>query len=211
MPVMDGYSATRAIRTLESKEGRAPTPIVAMTAHAFAEERERSLEAGCNAHLVKPVSRRALLDAIQAHTGKQIRRLHPPGGRAKEVNPRSYGLTASGAELDALVCDPPYEGEDDGVSPIPICVDPEIKAIAPQFLAAIRAKISPYLQEIKPEDLQEISRLGHQLKGEGAAFGFPSLGDQGMQLEIAAGQGDSGAAQSIMQRMVDFLDRIVLA
>jgi two-component system sensor histidine kinase/response regulator len=53
MPVMDGQAATRAIRQLP---GHAHTPIVALTADAFSEDRQRSLEAGMNDHLAKPIT-----------------------------------------------------------------------------------------------------------------------------------------------------------
>ncbi len=64
MPVLDGYSATRAMRALERERGCAPTPIFALTAHALREARDRSVEAGCTEHLTKPIKRATLLDAI---------------------------------------------------------------------------------------------------------------------------------------------------
>ncbi len=60
MPVMDGYEATAALR----KEGF-KTPIIALTAHSFQEERQRCLSGGFNEHLCKPVNRSALIESIQ--------------------------------------------------------------------------------------------------------------------------------------------------
>ncbi|MBF0158281.1 MAG: response regulator [Magnetococcales bacterium] len=54
MPVMDGYEATRRIR---SDPRHRQLPIIAMTAHAFAEDRDRSLAAGMNDHVIKPIDR----------------------------------------------------------------------------------------------------------------------------------------------------------
>ena len=59
MPVMDGYTATRKIRDWESQvpnpQSAIPIPIIAMTAHALAGDREKSLEAGMNDHVSKPI------------------------------------------------------------------------------------------------------------------------------------------------------------
>ena len=54
MPVMDGYTATRKIRSLENK-AIAKIPIIAVSANAFDEDRQTSLEAGMNGHLAKPI------------------------------------------------------------------------------------------------------------------------------------------------------------
>ena len=54
MPEIDGFEATQMMRALETKSGRARTPIIALTANAFEEDRERSLAAGMDAHLNKP-------------------------------------------------------------------------------------------------------------------------------------------------------------
>jgi PAS domain S-box-containing protein len=64
MPVMDGYTATRTIREWEKQQGLQPTPIVALTAFALKEEKEKSLEAGCDAHLTKPIKKTILLETI---------------------------------------------------------------------------------------------------------------------------------------------------
>ena len=64
MPVMNGYEAARRIRELEDPE-IATIPIVAMTANAFEEDKEKSFKAGMNGHLAKPVSVETLMDMIQ--------------------------------------------------------------------------------------------------------------------------------------------------
>ncbi len=65
MPGIDGHQTTREIRRIEAAENRRPVVVIALTAHAFERDIQRSLEAGCNAHLTKPVSRVSLLAAIR--------------------------------------------------------------------------------------------------------------------------------------------------
>jgi CheY-like chemotaxis protein len=67
MPVLDGLSATRQWRAVEAAEGRARTPIVALTASAADSDAQQSLAAGCDAHLTKPLSLAALLQALARH------------------------------------------------------------------------------------------------------------------------------------------------
>ena len=69
MPIMDGLQATATIRQWERTEGRTPTPIIALTAQALTEEREKSLAAGYTAHLTKPIKKPDLLKAIEGYTG----------------------------------------------------------------------------------------------------------------------------------------------
>ncbi len=65
MPVMDGHTATRNIRELEVAQARPQTPILALTANARTEDLVASREAGCTAHLSKPITKAALLRAIR--------------------------------------------------------------------------------------------------------------------------------------------------
>lgn len=64
MPIMDGYEATRQIRKLPNPE-TANIPIVAMTANAFEEDRQKALEAGMNEHVSKPIDMERLLEIMK--------------------------------------------------------------------------------------------------------------------------------------------------
>lgn len=65
MPIMDGLTATRRIRALQDARGR--VPVVAMTAHAFEEDREKSVAAGMQDHLTKPVEPDQLFDVLRRY------------------------------------------------------------------------------------------------------------------------------------------------
>jgi len=71
MPVMDGYTATQEIRKWEKAQVLDQTPIVALTAHATVEDEKKSIDAGCTAHLTKPIKKAKLLEAIKELTSKQ--------------------------------------------------------------------------------------------------------------------------------------------
>jgi CheY-like chemotaxis protein len=66
MPVMDGLSATRAIRQFERAAGRPRTPILMLSANALPEHVEAAAQAGADGHLSKPVTADKLWDAIDS-------------------------------------------------------------------------------------------------------------------------------------------------
>ena len=67
MPVMDGYTATGKIRQWETQNRVKTTPIIALSAHALTEDRQKSLDAGLNDHLTKPIKKSDLLVAIEKY------------------------------------------------------------------------------------------------------------------------------------------------
>ena len=115
MPVMDGYEATRIIR---GELGLSRLPIIAVTAHALAEERQRCLEAGMNEHISKPVDPERLVETLQKQIGAKAEPTALPGidmtdaltrlgGNITLLN-RVYGdfckqYAGAGAELAALI------------------------------------------------------------------------------------------------------------
>ncbi|MEG3640285.1 ATP-binding protein [Magnetococcus sp. PR-3] len=64
MPLLDGYQATQHIRHWEKQHGHEPVRIIALTAHAFEQDRLRSIQAGCDAHVTKPVKKETLINLL---------------------------------------------------------------------------------------------------------------------------------------------------
>ncbi len=107
MPVMDGLEATRRIRERDDK-----TPIIALTAHAYQEDRRRCLAAGMNGYISKPVDRDDFFKAVEAYLPRMRsadRRGNPPvpdrpaGNPARKLTPERVEAftTAFRSALDA--------------------------------------------------------------------------------------------------------------
>jgi len=82
MPVVDGYEATAAIRKWELEQNVARTPIIALTAAAMSGDMQRSLDAGCDLHVTKPVSKTILINLFETIL---------QGRRIEETPANSYG------------------------------------------------------------------------------------------------------------------------
>jgi PAS domain S-box-containing protein len=99
MPEMDGYEATRIIR---SDSRFTALPIVAMTAHAMQDERDKILAAGANAHITKPIHTQALLQVMKLFLNNQSSSLPLPEqfdecNSVEPLLPEIFGLDISGA------------------------------------------------------------------------------------------------------------------
>ena len=71
MPVMDGYTATQKLREWEKKQGRKQTPVIALTAHALKEDRQKCLDAGCTEYLSKPIKKAVLIKTLESFNSKE--------------------------------------------------------------------------------------------------------------------------------------------
>src|SRR5258708_11346899 len=181
MPVMDGYAATRAMRAWEAEHQKAPTPILALTAHAFKEEQEKSLAGGCNAHLIKPIRKPDLLEAIRRHTGGQ------EPARLDVIGTRAVAALAPGA----IRVRPPAG----------------IEEAVPLFLDITRQDLQSLCEALRSQDYSKIRFIGHDLKGSGGGYGFEAISTLGRSIEEAATRSDGEEIGKHVAALADYLDR----
>ncbi len=93
MPVLDGYGAIRAMRADEERRGGARTPIVALSAAALREDAERARQAGGDFHIAKPISRAALIEALEKALGRPL----PPRAAPEASSPGPGGAAGLSA------------------------------------------------------------------------------------------------------------------
>ncbi len=182
MPVMDGLSATRAIRQLA---GLQALPIIAMTANAMAEDRERCLEAGMNDHIAKPIAVQELVDKLQRWVkpaaGRKPATVAAGQARTRRSEPEWITALAEVDGLDARL------GLGQVLGREALYLD-----ILTRFVASQHDQAIAIAQAIDSGHREQAQRLAHTLKGLAAQIGALALREQAAQLEAAlrAGQPD---------------------
>jgi CheY-like chemotaxis protein/HPt (histidine-containing phosphotransfer) domain-containing protein len=203
MPEMDGLEATRRIRVWEQNNGR-HIPIIAMTAHAMAGDRERCLEAGMDDYVTKPLESRVLFNAIDRWT-----QIDAPSNDSTELDiPQDYsshsdaftdvtgeglfgesGSTSSTTKEPASV--PQTESPPTG---LPINFDVALHRLFEGDRDFMRSMLLEF-QEHLPERLDEIhaaldkgdasslSRIAHNLKGISLNFSAEPIAALALKLE----------------------------
>jgi CheY-like chemotaxis protein len=97
MPVMDGLAVTQIIKNSERGRG---TPVIALTAHAFEEERREILASGCDDFICKPIDEHLLFDAIKRHLG--VRLIYQEPDRADDGELVDHSVEAIAKRLACL-------------------------------------------------------------------------------------------------------------
>ncbi len=159
MPVLDGYQTTAEIRRREAEGQR--VPIIACTAHAFAEERAKVIAAGMDDYISKPVSQQALADALE--------RWWPEDGAEpapKAVAPAPNAVRPNAGPGSAL--------------------DPNVKRserVTRLFLKNAPRDIEAIEAAITTGDPELVRQAAHRLKGGCLAIGVPRMASVCVQLE----------------------------
>ncbi len=209
MPIMDGLSATRAIRKFDHK-----TPIIAMTAHALSGDKDKSLSAGMNEHITKPFDPKMLYSILEHYLSPTLG--HP------QLTAQSTATTASGNEepeslrakdytppptlaptttqepdthtkLSPLEADEEVERTIDSAAAIELLGnDPKLyKEVLRMFLSDYSTTTTDILEYYTQGRLEDAHRIAHTFKGIAGNIGAPRLKAIATRLDLKFKAGET--------------------
>lgn len=222
MPGMDGYQATAELRRLEQESEWATTPIVAMTAYAGADDRNKCLAAGMDNYLSKPVKPIQLLEMIHqyysgdAATGQRICSVN---NRVRSA-PVTVSVSTVPAEVSADLAVEKVEEEE-----IPIYAKADLlerlggaEELIPRFMKLFYDGLDKSLPALEAAiasgDADKVRVAAHAIKGSAANIGAMQAREVAAAIELAAKSGDTSNAsaglQELKQRLEEFREVVAV-
>jgi len=186
MPEMDGYTVTREIRAIEKQQKYdLHTPIVALTAHAFAEEKEKSLSMGMDDLLTKPLTGSKLAETVN---------IWIPAGDVPTPAPEQQVSHDEEAEQSESM---PATLDADLLRRLHHDMGGGIGAIIDMYVSELPAQIENISQSMQEKDSELLKSSAHRLKGTSRNIGALALAEMCAELEVLAGQMDVIAADEL--------------
>jgi signal transduction histidine kinase/CheY-like chemotaxis protein len=188
MPVLDGYSATRRLREIEGAQGKPRTPVIAMTAHAMAGDRERCLQAGMDDYLAKPLDRQLLEETL-------IRWMpHAPRPDVAPAAAAPYSTANPVAETEAVrpamqTSLPPDTLDATTLVDLEDIMGDELVTLVDAYLRDGDTRMRNLREAADRGDAAEVGKLAHSLKSSSANLGALPLANRARQVEEAARNG----------------------
>lgn len=199
MPEMDGYAATRAIRNLPSGKS---LPIVAMTAHAMPEERERCLKEGMNDHVAKPFDAADLLAKLAKYV--KVRPLADAAPKGKAEPGKKAAKTAPLKKESTTEIGLPESLPGLAVRAAIARLQLNEKAYL-KILGGFRDKFADSAGRIAKKmadgKMDDAGALAHSLKGIAGSLGADSVYAAAAALEASCRKGDRVETEKILKRL----------
>jgi two-component system sensor histidine kinase/response regulator len=179
MPEMDGFEATRQIRKIELESAGKRIPIIAMTAHAMKEDRDRCLSAGMDDYVSKPIDPKKLLEVLERCLPKENMVTAPLAQEPdKTLNQKTI------AQNDLMVFDKDAFMDR-------LMGDAQLAAIVISgFLEDIPRQLESLKGFIHQKNTEDAGKQGHQIKGAAGNVGADALRKIASEIEIAGKAGD---------------------
>ena len=197
MPVMDGYTAVKALRARG-----VTTPVVAFSANAMKGYEEEVLAAGCSACLSKPVDIDALISCVASLLGgEQL------AGESASQGPAQFPMSTPAA-LEPDVASPP--DADDLPIHSRFARDRRLSPIVSKFAARLRERLDLAHTAQAEADFDELDRFGHWLAGSAGMMGYDGLTAPARELEARAKARERVETAALLARLDAMCDLLVI-
>ncbi len=197
MPEMDGHEATRQIRKIESESGKKRIPVIAMTAHAMKEDRDKCIAAGMDDYVPKPIDAKALLEALEKWLPKE-----KPAPDLAASEPDRVLNQELKAENQPMVFDKDALMDR-------LAGDTELlEMIIVAFLDDIPKQMVALKNHIAQKNTEDAGKQGHQIKGAAANVGADVLREIASEIEIAGKAGNLDELISLVPPLEQAFDQL---
>jgi len=201
MPVMDGLIATKTIREIEENNNTQESiPIIFLTAHALDEHRKKCFDAGGTECLTKPVKYQVLIETIQQCAPEHYHTAQELGLIDSNEYQVFDNVDLSGSEFDLDDFDMPDFSDVD--------IDSGVAELIPFFIESTEQDLNQIKISYQENNLDEIRRIGHSLKGSSGAYGQDHIGKIGASIELAVLENDYEQIKEYIEKLEQALKKI---